>query len=78
MSPLSSAADAKNAEPDWDTINNPTKLRRGRSTRRPNMKKAIFAALAAMGISLATTALAPVANAHTYLFQANQNEGANS
>jgi hypothetical protein len=42
------------------------------------MKKAIFAALAVLGISLATTALAPVANAHTYLFQANQNEGANS
>jgi hypothetical protein len=42
------------------------------------MKKAIFAALAVLGISLATTTLAPAANAHTYLFQANQNEGANN
>jgi hypothetical protein len=37
------------------------------------MKKAIFAALAVLGISLATTAFAPPANAYTYLFQANQN-----
>jgi hypothetical protein len=42
------------------------------------MKKAIFAALAVLGISLATSALAPVANAYTYLFPPNQNEGGNS
>jgi len=42
------------------------------------MKKAIFAALAVLGISLATTALAPAANAHTYLFESNQNQGSNS
>jgi hypothetical protein len=42
------------------------------------MKKAIFAALAVLGISLAASAFAPVANAHTYLFQAHQNEGANN
>lgn len=40
------------------------------------MKKAIFAALAVLGISLATTAFAPPANAYTYLFQASQgNDG---
>jgi len=38
------------------------------------MRKAIFAALAVLGFSLAATALAPAANASkTYLFQANQN-----
>jgi hypothetical protein len=65
--------------PDVDEVNHATRLRCGRSpSRSPNMKKAIFAALAVLGMSLATTALAPVANAHTYLFQANQNEGANN
>jgi hypothetical protein len=50
-------------------------LRRGRSaTRRLTIRKAIFAALAVLGFSLAATALAPAANASkTYLFQANQN-----
>lgn len=42
------------------------------------MKKMIFAALAVLGLSLATTALAPVANAHTNLFPPNQNEGNNN
>ena len=42
------------------------------------MRKAIFATLAVLGLSLATTALAPVANAHTYLFPPNQNSGTNS
>jgi hypothetical protein len=38
------------------------------------MKKALFAAVAVLGFSLAATALAPAANASkTYLFQANQN-----
>jgi hypothetical protein len=38
------------------------------------MRKAIFAALAVLGFSLATTALAPTANASKeYLYQANQN-----
>jgi hypothetical protein len=42
------------------------------------MRKAIFAALAVVGISLASTAFAPPANAYTYLFQSNQNQGNNS
>jgi hypothetical protein len=44
------------------------------------MKKAIFAALAVLGLSLATTAFAP-ANAYTYLFAPNENSdggGSNS
>jgi hypothetical protein len=41
------------------------------------MRKAIFAALAVLGVTLATTALAPTANASkTYLYQANQNSDA--
>jgi hypothetical protein len=39
------------------------------------MKKTIFAALAVLGISLATGALAPAANAYTYLFPPCQNGG---
>ncbi len=42
------------------------------------MRKAIFAALAVLGLSLATTAMASAANANTYLFAPNQNEGSNS
>jgi hypothetical protein len=42
------------------------------------MKKTILAALAVLGISLATGALAPAANAYTYLFAPNQNAGNNS
>jgi hypothetical protein len=42
------------------------------------MKNAIFAALAVLGISLATGAIASAANAHTYLFPPNQNQGSNS
>jgi hypothetical protein len=42
------------------------------------MKKAIFAVLAVLGLSLATSVLAPVANAHTYLYPPNQNEGQNN
>ena len=55
----------RNAEPDWDAVPKATAmLRRGRSaSRRPTMRKAIFAALAVLGFSLATTALAPTANA---------------
>jgi hypothetical protein len=43
------------------------------------MKKAIFAALAVLGISLAASSLAPAANArtHTFLFPPHQNEGGN-
>ena len=37
------------------------------------MKKTIFAALAVLGLSLATTAFAPAANAYTYLFAPTQN-----
>ena len=37
------------------------------------MRKTFLAALAVFGLSLATTAFAPAANAYTYLFQANQN-----
>ena len=39
------------------------------------MKKAIFAVLTVLGISLATGALAPAANAYTYLFAPAQNAG---
>ncbi len=42
------------------------------------MKKTIFAALAVLGISLATGALAPAANAYTYLFAPNESGGTNS
>jgi hypothetical protein len=66
----------RDAEPDWDAVlETTTMLRRGRSaSRRLTMRKAIFAALAVLGFSLATTALAPTANAsRTYLYQANQN-----
>jgi hypothetical protein len=42
------------------------------------MRKAIFATLAVLGLSLAATALAPLAQAGTYLFPPNQNEGANN
>ena len=42
------------------------------------MKKAIFAVLTVLGISLATGALAPAANAYTYLFAPAQNAGGNS
>ena len=41
------------------------------------MRKAIFATLAILGISLATAALVP-ANAHTYLFPPNPYEGGNN
>jgi hypothetical protein len=75
-STLSEVAMRKDAEPDWGAVlKTKTMLRRGRSaTRRLTMRKAIFAALAVLGFSLATTALAPTANASkTYLYQANQN-----
>ena len=41
------------------------------------MRKAIFAVLAVLGMSLAASALAPVANArtHTYLFPPHQTRG---
>jgi hypothetical protein len=42
------------------------------------MRKTIFTALAVLGLSLATTALAPTADAATYLFPPHQNEGANN
>jgi hypothetical protein len=42
------------------------------------MKKAIYAALAVLGISLATSALAPAANAYTYLFPPAQNSDGTS
>jgi hypothetical protein len=44
------------------------------------MTKAIFAVLAVLGMSLAVSALATVANARTdtYLFPPHQNEGGNS
>ena len=75
-STLSEVAMRKDAEPDWGAVlKTKTMLRRGRSaTRRLTMRKAIFAALAVLGFSLAATALAPTANASkTYLYQANQN-----
>jgi hypothetical protein len=42
------------------------------------MKKAIFAAVTVLGVSLATGALAPAANAYTYLFAPATNAGSNS
>jgi hypothetical protein len=42
------------------------------------MKKTILAALAVLGISLASGALAPAANANTYLFPPTPNAGSNS
>jgi hypothetical protein len=42
------------------------------------MKKTKFAALAVLGIALATSALAPAANANTYLFPPAQNAASNS
>ena len=75
-STLSELAMRQDAEPDWGAVlKTKTMLRRGRSaTRRLTMRKAIFATLAVLGLSLATTALAPTANASkTYLYQANQN-----
>ena len=44
------------------------------------MRKAIFAVLAVLGISLAANALAPVANArtHTYLFPPHHGDGGNN
>jgi hypothetical protein len=42
------------------------------------MKKAIFVVLTVLGISLATSALAPASNAYTYLFAPAQNAGGNS
>jgi hypothetical protein len=42
------------------------------------MRKAIFAALAVLGISLAANALAPAANAHSYLFSPHEHEGGNN
>jgi hypothetical protein len=44
------------------------------------MKKAIFAVLTILGMSLAASALAPAANARTYtfLFPPHQNEGGNN
>jgi len=66
----------RDAEPDWGAVlKTTTMLRRGRSALgRLTMRKAIFAALAVLGFSLAATALAPTANASkTYLYQANQN-----
>ena len=44
------------------------------------MKKAIFAVLAVLGMSLAASALVSAANARTYtcLFPPHQNEGANN
>lgn len=42
------------------------------------MRKAILAALAVLGGSMAATALAPGANAHTYLFPPNAYEGSNN
>jgi hypothetical protein len=39
------------------------------------MKNAVLVALAVLGLSLVTTALAPSANAHTYLFSPNANSG---
>ena len=41
------------------------------------MRKAIFAALAVLGISLAASALAPVANAEAPQFPQYQNNGEN-
>ena len=42
------------------------------------MRKAIFATLALLSVSMAATALAPGANAHTYLFPPNSYEGSNN
>jgi hypothetical protein len=42
------------------------------------MKKTMFAVLTGLGIALATGALAPAANAYTYLFPPAQNAGSNS
>jgi hypothetical protein len=44
------------------------------------MRKAIFAVLAVLGMSLAVSALATAANARTYtnLFPPHQNEGGNN
>jgi hypothetical protein len=39
------------------------------------MKKAIFAMLAVLGVSLATGALAPTANAYTFPFASNHSDG---
>ncbi|HXA20932.1 MAG TPA: hypothetical protein VNW90_01450 [Acetobacteraceae bacterium] len=42
------------------------------------MKKAIFAVVTVLGVSLAMGALAPAANAYTYLFAPAANAGSNS
>ena len=42
------------------------------------MRKAIFATLAVLGLSLAATALAPAAYAYTYLFPPHQHEGSSN
>ncbi len=42
------------------------------------MRKAIFAVLAVLGISLAANAVASAANTHTYLFPAHQGDGGNN
>jgi hypothetical protein len=39
------------------------------------MKKAIFAMLTVLGMSLATGVLAPAANAYTYLFTSSHADG---
>ena len=41
------------------------------------MKKAIFAALAVLGLSVGASAIAPVANAQTSPFTQNQGNGEN-
>ncbi len=42
------------------------------------MRKTVFATLAVLGFSLASTALAPKAYAYTYLFPPHQHEGSSN
>jgi hypothetical protein len=60
---------------DWDEVHNPSFIVNRTHEGDRTMKKAIFAAIAVLGISLATGALAPAANAYTYLFPPCQNGG---
>ena len=42
------------------------------------MRQTIFAMLAVLGCSLGAAAMAPAANAYTYLFPPHQNDGGNN
>ena len=66
------------ARPGCDESHNATLCRGRAHDGEPDNEKAIFAVLTVLGISLATGALAPAANAYTYLFAPAQNAGGNS